>query len=56
MHSDYCSGQILLNVREIANLLRLAPGTIYHMVSQKRIPGVVRLSRRCLRFWNTFRR
>jgi excisionase family DNA binding protein len=39
----------LLNVIEVAALLGLAPGTIYHLVSQKRLP-CVRLSARCLRF------
>jgi excisionase family DNA binding protein len=29
--------------------LGLAPGTVYHLVSEKRLP-CVRLSRRCLRF------
>jgi excisionase family DNA binding protein len=39
----------LLNVIEVAALLGLAPGTVYHLVSQKRLP-CVRLSPRCLRF------
>jgi excisionase family DNA binding protein len=39
----------LLNIREVAELMGLAPGTVYHLVSQQRIP-VVRLSRRCIRF------
>jgi len=38
----------LLSVREVASLTGLAVGTIYHLISQKRIP-VVRLSRRCVR-------
>jgi excisionase family DNA binding protein len=39
----------LLTVREVAVVLGLAVGTIYHMVSQGRLP-FVRLSARCLRF------
>jgi excisionase family DNA binding protein len=41
---------VLLKVDEAAQLLRLSPGTVYHMASQGRIPGAVRLSNRCLRF------
>jgi excisionase family DNA binding protein len=39
----------LLNVVEVAALLGLAPGTVYHLVSEQRLP-FVRLSARCLRF------
>lgn len=39
----------LMTVSEAAEFLGLAVGTIYHMVSQKRLP-CVRLSARCLRF------
>lgn len=39
----------LLTVDEVAQLLRLAPGTIYHLVFARRLP-CVRLSARCLRF------
>ncbi len=39
----------LMTVTEVAEFLGLAVGTIYHMVSQKRLP-CVRLSARCLRF------
>ena len=39
----------LLDVNEIAELLGLAVGTVYHMVSEGRLP-CVRLSARCLRF------
>jgi excisionase family DNA binding protein len=39
----------LMDVNEVAEFLGLAVGSIYHMVSQKRIP-CVRLSARCLRF------
>jgi excisionase family DNA binding protein len=42
--------RVLLNVREAADLLRLCPGTVYHLASRGSVPGVVRLSRRCLRF------
>jgi excisionase family DNA binding protein len=39
----------LLRIQEVSELTGLAVGSIYRMVSQKRIP-VVRLSRRCIRF------
>lgn len=39
----------LLNVTEAARFLRLSPGTLYHFVSQKRVP-TIRLSARCIRF------
>ena len=43
------SNDRLLSVSEVAEVLKLSVGTIYHLVSQKRIP-VVRLSARCIRF------
>jgi len=39
----------LLTIAEVAALTGLAVGTLYHLVSQRRIP-VVRISRRCIRF------
>jgi excisionase family DNA binding protein len=39
----------LLHVRETAQFLGLATGSLYHMVSQGRVP-CIRLSNRCLRF------
>jgi excisionase family DNA binding protein len=39
----------LMDVNEVAEFLGLAVGTVYHLVSQKRLP-CVRLSARCLRF------
>jgi excisionase family DNA binding protein len=39
----------LLTIQEVSELTGLAVGTIYHFVSQRRIP-VVRLSKRCIRF------
>jgi len=39
----------LLPINEVSELTGLAVGTLYHFVSEKRIP-VVRLSRRCIRF------
>jgi excisionase family DNA binding protein len=39
----------LLTVKEVSELTGLAVGTLYHFVSQQRIP-VVRLSKRCIRF------
>lgn len=39
----------LLRIGEVSQLTGLSVGTLYHFVSEKRIP-VVRLSRRCIRF------
>jgi excisionase family DNA binding protein len=39
----------LIGVRELARLTGLSVGTLYHLVSQQRIP-VIRISRRCIRF------
>lgn len=39
----------LMDVNEVAEFLGLAVGTIYHLVSEKRLP-CIRLSARCLRF------
>ena len=39
----------LLNVHEVAAILHVVSGSVYHMVSQGRLP-CVRLSARCLRF------
>jgi excisionase family DNA binding protein len=39
----------LLTISEVAEMTGLAVGTLYHFVSQQRIP-VVRLSKRCIRF------
>ena len=39
----------LWNVRDVAEFLGLAQGTIYHLVSEGRIP-FTRLSPRCLKF------
>ena len=44
MMEDY-----LLDVKEVAELLGLAPGSIYQLISQSRIT-VVRLAARCVRF------
>jgi excisionase family DNA binding protein len=38
-----------LTIGEVAAVTGLAVGTLYHFVSQRRIP-VVRISRRCIRF------
>lgn len=38
----------LLKMQEVAELTGLSVGTVYHMVSQGRLP-VVRLSARCIR-------
>jgi excisionase family DNA binding protein len=39
----------LLTINEVSKLTQLTVGSLYHLVSQKRIP-VVRLSKRCIRF------
>jgi excisionase family DNA binding protein len=39
----------LLTIEEVAELTGLAVGTLYHHVSERKIP-VIRFSRRCLRF------
>lgn len=49
MISDTTRGERLLAIKEVSELTGLAVGTLYHFVSQKRIP-VVRLSKRCIRF------
>jgi excisionase family DNA binding protein len=43
------SSEALLTVRDVAELLGLSVGSVYHLISQKRIP-VVKLSSRCVRF------
>lgn len=42
----------LLNVAEAAKLLKLSPGTVYHLISEKRVP-VIKISARCVRFSRT---
>jgi len=39
----------LWDVNEVAEFLGLAVGTVYHLLSQKRLP-CVRISGRCVRF------
>ena len=39
----------LVKITEAAQFLAVAPGSLYHMVSQGRIP-CIHLSKRCLRF------
>jgi len=39
----------LLTVKELAELLGISPGSLYHWISQGRLP-VVRFSKRCVRF------
>jgi excisionase family DNA binding protein len=39
----------LWTISEAAHFLGLAPGSLYHLISQHRIP-VVRISSRCVRF------
>jgi len=39
----------LLTIADAAELLQLAPGTIYHLISRRALP-CVKLSKRCVRF------
>jgi excisionase family DNA binding protein len=39
----------LLSIEEVSEITGISVGTLYHWVSQKRIP-VVRLSSRCIKF------
>jgi len=41
--------KILLSIREVSEMTRISVGTLYHWVSQNRVP-VVRFSRRCIKF------
>jgi len=41
--------KLLLTIHEVSLLMGISVGTLYHWVSQKRIP-VVRISSRCIRF------
>jgi excisionase family DNA binding protein len=43
------SGDHLINVREVAEYIGMAVGSVYHLVSEGRIP-CIHLSARCLRF------
>jgi excisionase family DNA binding protein len=38
-----------MDIHEVAEMLKLSVGTVYHLVSQKRIAHL-HLSKRCLRF------
>lgn len=49
MTSNNFGDDRLLTIKEVAELTGLAVGTIYHFVSQSKIP-VVRISSRCIRF------
>jgi excisionase family DNA binding protein len=41
--------RLLLNIEEVSHLTGLSVGTLYHWISEKKIP-VVRFSSRCVRF------
>ena len=41
--------RLLLDIKEVAELTGFSPGSLYHWVSQGRIP-FVRISSRCIRF------
>ena len=43
------TNRLLIDIRELSELTGLSVGTLYHFVSQGRIP-VIRLSARCIRF------
>jgi excisionase family DNA binding protein len=49
MTPELMRGERLLTIQEVSEWTGLAVGTLYHFVSQRRIP-VVRLSKRCIRF------
>lgn len=46
---DSGTARRLLKIDEVAKLFGLSIGTVYHLVSQGRLP-CIRLSKRCLRF------
>jgi excisionase family DNA binding protein len=48
-HVTGVEDKLLMDIRELSARTGLSVGTIYHWVSQKRIP-VVRFSARCIRF------
>lgn len=48
-NEDQFSCDRLLTVTDVAELTGLAVGSVYHLISQRRIP-VIRLSKRCVRF------
>jgi predicted DNA-binding transcriptional regulator AlpA len=41
--------KLLIDIHELSELTGIAVGTLYHWVSERRVP-CVRLSQRCLRF------
>jgi excisionase family DNA binding protein len=49
MTPENTRGERLLTIQEVSEWTGLAVGTLYHFVSEQRIP-VVRLSKRCIRF------
>ena len=49
MRPETIRNERLLTISEVAEMTGMAVGTLYHVVSQGRIP-VVRLSKRCIRF------
>jgi hypothetical protein len=44
-------GDVLLTVPQAAEFLNWASGTVYHKLHE--LPGVVHLSRRCVRIWKS---
>jgi excisionase family DNA binding protein len=45
------NADILLTVSEVAEYLGWSSGTVYHKLHE--LPGVVHLSRRCVRVWRS---
>lgn len=49
MNSEVDRSDQLLTVKQLAELLGIAPASVYHWISAGRLP-VIRLSKRCVRF------
>jgi excisionase family DNA binding protein len=47
--ADQAAREELLTVKDVAALLRISPGSVYHWLGQQRLP-CVRFSKRCVRF------
>jgi predicted DNA-binding transcriptional regulator AlpA len=46
-------GRQLLSAKQVATRLSVTPRTVWRWVAEKRLPEPVRLSRKCVRWWNT---
>lgn len=49
MAGEFQTADRLVTINELAAMTGLAVGSLYHMVSEGRVP-VVRISKRCIRF------